>query len=151
MRASVERERRRWGTAWIGLTLALAVHVTDEALTGFLSLWNPLVLSLRDRVEWSPLPTFRFADWLAGLVMLLLVLIVLSGLVFRGVGWMRPVSYVFACFMMLNGIGHLAASLYLGRPASGVYSAPLLLVTAGFLLVSVRRYGVAVGCASNGL
>ena len=141
---SIKRARRRWGVAWVGLTLALAVHVTDEALTGFLSLWNPFAESLRGRVSWSPLPTFHFGDWLTAQVILLLVLIALSGLVFQGVALMRPVSYVFASLMMLNGIGHLAASWHLGRLAPGVYSAPLLLATAGFLLVSVRRYGVAI-------
>ncbi len=151
LRSSITRERRRWGAAWLGLTLALAVHVTDEALTGFLAYWNPFVESVRESVAWSPLPTFSFADWLTGLVILLLVLIALSWPVFRGVMWMRPGSYLFASIMTLNGIGHLAGSLYLGRAAPGVYSTPLLLVGASLLLVSVRRYGVAVSRAKNGL
>ncbi len=43
---------RRHGQAWVALTLALAVHVADEALNDFLSFYNPLVTSLRWRVGW---------------------------------------------------------------------------------------------------
>ena len=149
MRSSIERERRLWGAAWLGLTLAFAVHVADESLTGFLDLWNPFVESVRGRVVWSPLPTLSFAEWLTGLVILLTVLAALSGAAFRGLMWMRPVSYVFASIMMLNGLGHLAGSLYLGRPVPGVYSAPLLIVGAGLLLVSTRRYGMTAARAKS--
>jgi hypothetical protein len=34
---------RRFCAAWVGLCAALALHVTDEALTGFLDVYNPAV------------------------------------------------------------------------------------------------------------
>ena len=33
------------GRAWIALWVALAVHVFDESVTGFLSVYNPTVLA----------------------------------------------------------------------------------------------------------
>lgn len=36
------------GRAWLALAGALAVHVADEALTGFLAVYNPAVLALRE-------------------------------------------------------------------------------------------------------
>jgi hypothetical protein len=35
------------GMAWVMMWLALAIYVTDEALTGFLAVYNPTVLALR--------------------------------------------------------------------------------------------------------
>ncbi len=122
-----------WGRTWILLCVALGVHVADEALTDFLGWWNPMVLAVRASVPWSPLPTFRFEFWLGMLAVAVAVLLSLSPFAYRGAGWMRPLSQVFAIVMTINGFGHLSLSLYLGRPAPGVYSAPLLLV-ASFLL-----------------
>ena len=56
----------RFGRAWVALTLALACHVVDEAATDFLSVYNPIVLDLRSRLGWFPMPTFTFGVWLAG-------------------------------------------------------------------------------------
>lgn len=58
-----------FGWAWIAFTVALALHVTDEALTDFLSVYNPSVLSIRRHVPFLPLPTFTFRVWLSGLVL----------------------------------------------------------------------------------
>jgi hypothetical protein len=52
---------------------------------------------------------------------------------------MRLLSYPFAVLMLLNGLGHIAGSFYLGRLAPGVYSAPLLLASSIYLLWSVRQ------------
>ncbi|MGO8792293.1 MAG: hypothetical protein ACLQVL_33560, partial [Terriglobia bacterium] len=54
--------------AWIALCLALALHVVDEASTGFLSVYNPTVVALRKSRPWLPFPVFTFGVWLAGLV-----------------------------------------------------------------------------------
>jgi hypothetical protein len=63
MQTVVEWAGARLGQAWVALTLALARHVADEALTGFLDVYNPIVRSMRDRVEWFPMPTFTFEVW----------------------------------------------------------------------------------------
>lgn len=59
---------RKLGYAWILICAALATHVADEALTGFLAVYNPTVLALRREIPWFPMPVFDFGVWLAGLV-----------------------------------------------------------------------------------
>jgi hypothetical protein len=127
------------GWAWIALCLALAVHVFDEAMTDFLSVYNPAAQAIRERLPFLPLPIFTFETWLTGLITAITILALLSPLAFRRAVWMRRLSYPFAILMLLNGLGHIAGSLYLGRLMPGVYSAPLLLAGSIYLLWSVRR------------
>ena len=130
---------KSWGAAWIGLTLALALHITDEALTGFLPLYNETVEHIRTLIPWFPFPTFTFRVWLSGLIGLVVVLLALSPLIFRGRAWLRPVAYLLSIIMVANAFGHTAASLYWGMLAPGVYSSPVLLVAAVALLITTRR------------
>jgi len=51
---------------------------------------------------------------------------------------MRVTAYP-AVIMFLNGVGHLAGSIYLGRWAPGATTAPLLLLSSTWLLYSVRQ------------
>ncbi len=51
---------------------------------------------------------------------------------------MRPTAYVFGVVMAGNGLLHLAGSVYLRRAMPGLYSAPLILGAAIYLLASVR-------------
>src|SRR5438270_8569123 len=98
---------RQLGIAWVLLCLSLAVHVTDEALTGFLSVYNPTVLALRQKLGFWPMPTFTFQVWLTGLIIGILLLLALSPPMFRNVGWMRPVAYFCAVVVgVLNAFGH---------------------------------------------
>jgi uncharacterized protein with HXXEE motif len=127
---------RSFGHAWVALTLALAAHVADEALTDFLSLYNPTVLALRERFPWFPMPTFTFDVWLTGLIALVVVLLLLAPLAYSGAIIARVIAYPFAVIMLLNGLGHLAGSVYLGRWAPGATTAPLLLVASGWLLAA---------------
>jgi len=130
----------RFGMAWVGLTLALAVHVADEALTGFLALYNPSVQTIRRLVPFLPLPVFTFRLWLSVLVAAVCVLLALSVFSFRGARWMVLLGYVFGPIMLGNGLAHLAGSVYLRRPMPGVYSSPLLLAGAVYLLSRARRF-----------
>lgn len=141
---------RQWGIAWITLCFALAVHVIDEVMTDFLSYWNPLVHSIRERLPFAPLPTFSFPVWFGGLIFAVLVFTYLSRFAFRGVKWMKPVSYFVAIVMLFNGIQHLIASVYLQRAAPGVYSSPLLVAAAAYLLVIVQRYWQAPSSVRSG-
>jgi len=134
------------GRAWILLCLALFLHVTDEALTGFLAVYNPTVIALRERIPWLPLPVFRFEIWLAGLLAASAVLLGLSRFVYRGAKWMRPAAYLFAALMIANALGHVAgtlagrtvASVPVRRPMPGFYSSPLLLAASLYLLARLR-------------
>jgi hypothetical protein len=132
--------RRRHWLAWIALCGALAIHVADEALTDFLAIYNPTVVGLRDEYPWLRLPTFTFENWLALLIFAVVALIAVSYFVWRGRWAMRPISHVFAGFMLLNGLLHIAGSIYLGKLMPGVYSSPLLLAASVFLIVSTRAY-----------
>lgn len=123
----------------MALTLALAVHVADEALTDFLSFYNPNVLALRARYAWFPMPTFTVEVWLSGLVLVVIVLLLLSVFVFRGWRAMVYASYPYGLLMLLNGLGHSLGSVYFGRLLPGVYSSPLLLAAAVWLLVCAGR------------
>ncbi len=130
---------RRWGWAWVLLTLALAVHVLDEAVTDFLPFYNSLVTTLRRSYAWVPLPTFEFSVWLGGLIIAVVSLLALAPLVFAGRPAMRTVSYLFAIVMVVNALGHAGASVYLSEFAPGVYSSPLLFGAAVYLLHWTRR------------
>jgi hypothetical protein len=130
---------RHWRAAWVCLAVALALHVTDEALTGFLPVYNGIVGEIRASLPWLPLPTFTFPVWLAGLVLGILVLLALTPAVSRGAHWIRVVSLVLSIVMIGNALAHLGASVYWGRVAPGAYSSPLLLLAAVALLVTAAR------------
>jgi hypothetical protein len=142
---------KRWsssklGIAWVLLVLALALHVTDEALTGFLSVYNPTVLAMRRTTGWLPMPVFTFDVWLSGLICAVIGMLLLSRFVFREDRWIRPLAYFFAIFMIANGLGHTAgtimgrtvASVHFARPMPGFYSSPLLLAASVYLLIQLR-------------
>ena len=125
--------------AWVALTVALAVHVADEALNGFLSVYNPVVLNLRSHIPWLPLPVFRFDLWLAGLIGAVIALLCLPCIIATESKWMARASVLFAVLMIANGMMHFAGSAFFGRWMPGVYSSPLLLVSAAWLLASALR------------
>ncbi len=125
---------RRFGHAWLALRIVLALHVSDEALTDFLSFYNPMVLRLRESLGFWPMPTFEFEPWLTGLIIAVLALLSLTPFAYRGARWMRFVAYPFGAIMLLNGLGHSLGSLYFGRLLPGVYTSPLLLITSIWLL-----------------
>ncbi len=137
-----------FGPAWLALCLAFIAHVADEALTGFLPVYNATVLALRAKHGWYPMPTLTFRGWLIGLIVVNLILLLLAPFAFRNALWLRPVAYVFGVIMFLNGVGHTLATLF-GRgptasvpmpfPAPGFYSSPFLLAASVWLIVSLRR------------
>jgi hypothetical protein len=57
-------------------------------------------------------------------------------LAFRGSRLVRVAAYPYAAIMLLNGIGHLAGSVYLGRWAPGATTAPLLIAASVWMLMS---------------
>lgn len=132
--------RRRHWLAWIGLCAALAIHVVDEAVTDFLAVYNPAVLAMRESRPWLPLPIFTFEAWLALLIFAIAALAAASYFVWRGRWAMRPISHVFAAVMLLNGLLHIAGSVYMRKAMSGVYSSPLLIAASVFLIACTQAY-----------
>jgi len=135
-----------FGLAWILLCLAFCAHVADEALTGFLNVYNPTVIAMRDRLAWFPMPTFEFRQWLVGLIVANLVLLALTPFAFRNARGLRPLAYFYAGVMLLNGMGHTiftvlgrtVASVRFPRPAPGFCSSPFLLITSIYLFMRLH-------------
>lgn len=137
------------GWAWVVFCLAVALHVTDEASTGFLAVYNPTVLAFRPPSWWFP-PTFEFRPWLTGLILAVLFGLALSPFFFRGGRWVRLVGYFTAIVVgILNALGHITGTI-LGhtvitvrfpRPMPGFYSSPFLLVAAAYLLFRLVQSG----------
>ena len=134
----VSRKGRALGRAWLALTAVVAAHVLDEALTGFLDVYNPIVRSIRLRYAWFPAPTFNFGTWISGLVALVAVLLAVTPLAYRRARAVRLAAFPFAAIMLLNGFGHLAGSLCLRRWAPGATTAPLLIAASVWLFVEAR-------------
>lgn len=138
---------RSLGWAWVLLCLALALHATDEATTGFLGVYNPTVTTLRARLGWWPMPTFDFRDFLTTMIVVCVVLLALSVAVFQGARWVRGLAYVFAALTLLNAAAHTLATIFgrtvdtvaFPRPAPGFWSSPLMAAAAIYLFVQLRR------------
>lgn len=127
----------------MGLCAALAIHVVDEALTDFLGVYNPAVVAIHERYPSIAPPTFTFETWIALLIFAVMALVVASYFVWKGRWAMRPISHAFAIVMLLNGLLHIAWSVYVWKLMPGVYSSPLLLVASIALIVYTRAHNVA--------
>ena len=139
---------RQLGRAWIFIWCALALHVVDESIHDFLSVYNPTVIVLRERFGYWPMPTFTFRELLTGLTLGILILAALTPFAFRNSGWMRPLIYFSAVVLsILNACGHTLATIFgqtvntvhFSRPAPGFISSPLLLFAGIYALVQLRR------------
>jgi len=136
-----------FGGPWVALCCAFALHVLDEALTGFLDVYNPTVAALRQRWAWFPMPTWEYRDWLVTLVVACAVCFALTPLAFRGSRSLRVFAWLFAGIMLLNGLGHTlftvlgrtVESVRFARPAPGFYSSPVLIAAAGWMMVRLGR------------
>ena len=138
----------RLGLAWVLLCAALALHVADEASTGFLDVYNPTVLALRARLGFWPMPAFEFRDWLSGLALGIAMLAALSPFAFQNARWLRPIFYFLAGVVgIVNAVGHMIFSVlgrtvdtvHFARPAPGFYSSPVLLIASIYALAQLRR------------
>ena len=125
---------RRHAHAWLILTVALALHVLDEATHDFLGFYNPFVMMLRDVTLMQWLPTFEFGEWITGLVLAILLLLALSTAAMRGKRWMAWLSFPYGIIMLFNGLAHTVGSLYTQRMLPGVLSSPILIAASVWLL-----------------
>jgi hypothetical protein len=128
---------RRFGTAWVIFAFAFAFHFLDEAAHNFLSVYNPAIRRIRDRLPFVPLPMFSFKTWITLLIAGFVLLLCLAPVAFRGSAWLRLVSRPVAILAgVFNALLHLGSSAYLHRWMPGVYSSPLLLAAALYLLAA---------------
>jgi hypothetical protein len=132
-----------FGRPWFALCVAFALHVLDEATTGFLAVYNPTVTALRQRWGWFPMPAFEFRTWLIGLIIAVALCFALTPLAVRGTRGLRPFAWFFACVHLLNATGHTLGTIFgqtvstvtFPRPAPGFYSSPLLYIGSIWLMV----------------
>ena len=129
-----------FGLAWLAATVALALHVADEATHDFLAWYNPSALRIRRMLGGLPFPpTFTFVPWLAGLIAAVVLLGVLTLVAFRGAPWLRPFAFVLAAIHIANGLLHLVGSVLARRLLPGVLSAPFLLIAGVWLAYVAAR------------
>jgi protein-S-isoprenylcysteine O-methyltransferase Ste14 len=138
--SAASREIRAHGRAWLFLCAHLAAHAVEEALNGFVDVWNPFLGTVRARTG-LPLPQFTFDGWLTALVVGIVALTAMTPLVARGVRGFRVASYVFAGLMIANGLNHLVSPLYLGRFLPGQFTSPLVILASIWLILAARRVG----------
>jgi hypothetical protein len=136
-----------FGWPWFVLCVAFALHIFDEATTGFLAVYNPTVTILRARWGWFPMPTFTFRAFLVDLIVTVAICFALTPFAAHGARWMRPLGWLHAVIQILNALGHTlgtilghtVASVTFPRPAPGFYSSPLLLLASFWLIVRLRQ------------
>ena len=136
-----------FGRPWFALTIAFALHVLDEATTGFLDVYNPTVTAMRSRYGWFPMPTFGFREWLVGLIAGVALCFALTPIAAKGVRWLRPLAWFYALVMFFNGMGHTVftilgrtvPSVTFSRPAPGFYSSPFLFFGSVWLIVRLWK------------
>ena len=122
------------GLAWILMVSAGTLHVIDEAIHGFLSVYNPLVESVRESLGFFPMPTFSTGPWLAGLIGAIIISFAVTPVVNRGRRVVRIVFTALGILMAFNALGHMLGSVYFGYLLPGFWSSPLLLVTAVYVV-----------------
>jgi hypothetical protein len=120
----------QFGWAWLAATIALALHVADEATHDFLAWYNPRALRMRRFFGGLPFPpTFTFWPWLIGLMAGVLILAAMAPAAFAGAHRLLGVAYFLSIVHIGNGLLHIGASIAARRSVPGVLSAPLLLLT----------------------
>jgi len=124
-------------SVWLLMVSAVAIHVADEALTGFLPFYNAQVLTLRTRLGFFPAPTFTFTTWITGLGVAVAIGFALTRIVSRGGMAIRVVCGFLAVLMVANACGHMLGSVYFGRLLPGFWSSPWLLVTSVWMIARV--------------
>lgn len=136
-----------FGWPWFALTVAFALHVFDEATTGFLAVYNPTVIAMRARWGWFPMPTFQFREWLLGLLVGVAVCFCADSLRRARRALDAALGRAVRCDPFFqrkrthtrNDLGHTVSSVTFPRPAPGFYSSPLLLIGSVWLMVRLRK------------
>jgi len=121
--------------AWILLIAALTLHVFDEAVTGFLAFYNPMVLGLKQRLGFFPAPIFSFEIWLGGLIAFIIICFLLTPIIKRENKIVKILAAAFGILMIANALGHMLGSVLLGKFLPGVWSSPFLLAAAVYVVV----------------
>jgi type II secretory pathway component PulF len=126
--------RNRNVIAWLLIISAIALHVADETITGFLPFYNNIVERLREHLGFFPAPTFSFVIWFGGLIIGILLCFGFTIFIARGGNLVRWIATILGSLMIFNALGHLSGSLYFGKILPGTWSSPLLLLASLFMV-----------------
>jgi hypothetical protein len=130
----------RFWWAWLFFALTLAVHVADEALHDFLSVYNPNALAIRARFPLIPIPTFTLKSFTITLGTAILFLLCLVPLAFRDSPRLQKIAVPLTVVAGIgNGLLHLLSSVYFSRWMPGSFSSPLVVASGIFLLSIALR------------
>jgi hypothetical protein len=128
----------RLSVTYLLLVTSLALHVTDEAINHFLDFYNPLALKVREYLIYFP-PTFTFQIWITGLCLAIIILLLLTPLVFKRNSFMLRFAKIFALIMILNGLGHIAGSIWYHKIMAGLATSPLLIFFSACFIFPIHR------------
>jgi hypothetical protein len=129
---------RKFGNAWLFLSLSLAIHVIDETENDFLSFYN--LIGNRFKESWHlPFLTFTFSQWISGLMVLIIIALSLTVLAYRGKKIIYFLAWPYSIIMFFDGLIHIAGSIYFGFLVPGIYSAPLLIIGSMFLFYRTMK------------
>jgi hypothetical protein len=142
--ARPKRERSRVGLAWLLMCLVLAIHIAEEALTGFLPAYNLTAEAIRGLFPFLPVPTLSLTLWLTATIGIVAFLTALAPFAYRGFALMRVATVGLALVVLANVTGHIGGSLLAGAPMPGVYSTPLLAAAGVYGLVVAWRWEAEV-------
>jgi hypothetical protein len=141
------KEEGSFGAAWLFLTVAVGLHIWDEAAHQFLSYYNATVLALYAHFGGFPRLGMEFRTWLGGLLLGNLALLASTPLAFRNARWLRPAGYFIAAVAFLECLGqvlltirgHTSDSVQFEGVSPGFCTAPLLLISSAYLVWSLRK------------
>jgi hypothetical protein len=132
--------------AWLVLNLAFGVHAYEEAVTGFLPIYNQTAAEIRVRIPQLLISIFSRQEWLSRLGMGTALMLALSPEVYRGARWTSPLIRAVSAIMLANALLHVAgticgrtfSSVRFSRPMPGFYSSPLLAAASLNLMAALR-------------
>jgi hypothetical protein len=132
--------------AWLLLNLAFGLHAYEEAVTGFLPIYNQTASGIRTRIPRLPIPVFSRREWLGRLGMGMAFMLALSPKVYWGARWTKPLIRAVSGIMLGNASLHVAgtirgrtfSSVQFRRPMPGFYSSPLLVAASLNLLAALH-------------
>jgi hypothetical protein len=128
------------GRPWLALCFCLAVHVAEEAFTGFLPVYSDATRAVGDLFPYVTSPSLALAVSMWMGVAFIATLTGLSPFAYRGASWMRVATIGVALVALANVSGHAGGSMLAGRVLPGTYTTPLLAAAGIYALVSAWRW-----------
>jgi hypothetical protein len=125
--------------SYLILVGSLILHVIDEAINHFLDFFNLLVIKLKEHLTIFPFPVFTFKIWITGLTLAIIILIIITRFIQRRNRFAFVITRIFAVLMIINGLGHIAFSIYYKRIIPGMLSSPVLIFFSIYFIYQVQQ------------